>query len=425
MLKYTAPIMLLCLSLLNDSTAATIRAVDRQNVSKQARFLDPDNDVHVRAFMDAPKEDRTDRDYYVGIHLLPPLGGAPMHGGMPGLHIDYAHEESLRAAAPIILHNYGLPSADDLYINATVDLLRMHRRIPTQMEIQHLYDSRLTPFTRNMNDFMRGIPHKDGPALIAEARILINTLPGEAKNIRTVAGSLDAQAVLSSIKQLLARQVTMLSTAADIGVYEDPEYDKLTHIINILYGGNEAFQDAASQTTPSMFAALNGLFDARSKAKYRLDNNFVMNRFDAEIQICTDQQLVPLIEILKLPGGHPASPQLASRVLGRMAPDINKKFISLLKHLPQVHAGALLDLLFKDKDTAAIWANVDGFKLGKEVEAQKKISVMYNLILALVNREASVERAKKINGPGSRGERDAVMEQLRQIVASAFAHGER
>ena len=54
-----------------------IRQLDRQNVTRNANFLDPQNDMHVKAYMSANKEQRIDREHYVRMGILPALGGAP------------------------------------------------------------------------------------------------------------------------------------------------------------------------------------------------------------------------------------------------------------------------------------------------------------------------------------------------------------
>jgi hypothetical protein len=69
----------LILFALNEPHAAArdVRKTDIENVRKHAPFLNSKDKAHVKAYMAAPKAERTNRDYYVRIGLLPPLGGAP------------------------------------------------------------------------------------------------------------------------------------------------------------------------------------------------------------------------------------------------------------------------------------------------------------------------------------------------------------
>lgn len=66
------------ISIFNKSHATPRPIVDRQrdNVRNLAPFLDPQNDVHVRAYMSAGKKDRVNIQYYVNQGLLPPLDAA-------------------------------------------------------------------------------------------------------------------------------------------------------------------------------------------------------------------------------------------------------------------------------------------------------------------------------------------------------------
>lgn len=420
-------------SLLVEPTFAAIRPQDRANTTRTCftgphDCLDGTNDAHVRAYKAAVAAGRKkDRQFYEDLGILPPLGGAHAAPGGFG-YIDFTDDDSMRYAAPLILHHYKMPHKDDLYINATFDLLKMHSRVPTKAEIEHLYDSRLTPFIRRAKRLIDTIDTATLHHVQTEAQAVIDTIPADGLNVRTVAGCLDAQAAISFIKQAIEQQIDLLQAAADLTVLDSDAYQKRTFIVNIFYGGNDPFQKAASNTTPSMFDVLSALFNKRSLAIYRLENALIMDHFDVILAQCNANQHLPLISWLKLPapGGGNTSPRLASTIIDRMEPKALQFLSGLInKYLPQPHAGAILHVLLQDKDTAALYANLDKFIHQKPQETQKKARSKFGILEALAKRESSLDATKKIIGPGARQEVKTVMDNLHLLLQNAVDHGEK
>lgn len=420
-----------CLAALaGEQSFAAIRPQDRDNVRETGLPLDATDDKHVRAWKSATPAQRNDYGYYEALGLLPPRGGAPhaaAAGGIGGLFIDYTDEDSMRDAAPIILRSYRLPPRDDLYIAPTVHLLRMHHRIPTKNEIEREYDARLTPFVRTTKSLVDNIDSKSMHEVNTEFTAAINALPPEALNLRTVAGSADAQAAIAYMKTLLDQQIRLLK-GHGLAIIHTPQYENRGYAINILYGGNLAFQHAASSTFPAMTDVLGASFTARSHLIHQLQYDAVMSDFAPTLAKCKGDQFFPLIEILMLPppASTATSADLASRLLDRMEPTVITTMQALItRHLPHLHAGAILSLLLKNKEAESIFRDLDKFIDQKPQEVQKKARAKYGVLEALSKRSDALDPTKKINGPGGRADLKKVMDNLELLLQNAVKYGER
>lgn len=420
---------------------ASLNPADKVKM-KKVYGLDFGNPTHQSWYLEAKREGRgeeTQRPWYVTKGYLPALGGAavaapapaPAAGGggaMGGLVIDYDHDDSLRAAAVIILRNYSLSHTDGVYIRATFDLLKSTRNIPTKAEIERLYDSRLTPFIRKIRNIIHKIDSTPFDTLKTFTEDAIKSLPPEALSIRTVAASEDAQAVIDYIKELLSDQIEILKKAKNRKDLKGAGYAKRGMIINILYGGNEAFQDAASNTTPSMIDGPNSLFKERTTLIRALEYKAVMKNFRNEMKRCETEKFLPLIQILRLPAPtyRPATPVFVSRIIDRLDDPVHMVINGLItKHLLPVHAGAILSRLLEHKQTASLFNDLDKFIDKKPQEAQKKARQKYAILEALSKRQASVEPVKPITGRMAQQDVKTTMDNIKVLLENAIRAGEK
>ncbi|MFN7662694.1 MAG: hypothetical protein ACK5PQ_03100 [Alphaproteobacteria bacterium] len=418
--------LFLILSLTESHSAARpIRSVDRRNVQALARFLDPNNDAHVVAFMNASKEDRVDRDHYVGLGLLAPLGGAPVGAGPAGggIQINYDDETSLRHFAIIFLRKYALPHDDDLYILAAYDLLRDKRAIPTKDQIEDLYESRLTPFIRQLNRLKKDIDRVSYKDLKKATEDLMDELPELAKDTRKVKTSPEAAAIIALMKQLVNQQTELLKAAKNTKVSKELSYTKRDMMINIFLNPHNNFSTAAGEAR-----LLEEFFSSqrtRNYARYLLSYNTVTKNYKTELKSAIHNGHLPLIKMLKLPYPNPkwTSKELATNLFERMTPASKHALPVLIDNLvPPNHAGALLHWLLKDPMNRFIYTDFIKATDKKPREFADSARMKEAIMNALSQRQLTPLNQKPLSNINERrykNDAESFMKNLNELLQNA------